>query len=68
MCVTSLLCGPRADLWPFYGLLCKRGRGEGVEIVKNKTKTRSEDPAATILENEKTVAPAGDEVAKRADR
>ena len=24
MCVTSLLCGPRADLWPFYGFLCKR--------------------------------------------
>ena len=24
MCVTSLLCGPRADLWPFYGLYCKR--------------------------------------------
>ena len=23
-CVTSLLCGPRAELWPFYGLLCKR--------------------------------------------
>ena len=23
MCVTSLLCSPRADLWPFYGLLCK---------------------------------------------
>ena len=22
MCVTSLLCGPRADLWPFYGFLC----------------------------------------------
>ena len=21
---TSLLCGPRADLWPFYGFLCKR--------------------------------------------
>ena len=19
MCITSLLCGPRADLWPFYG-------------------------------------------------
>ena len=19
MCVTSLLCGPREDLWPFYG-------------------------------------------------
>ena len=19
MCVTSLLCGPRADLWPIYG-------------------------------------------------
>ena len=24
MCVTSLLCGPRADLWPFYEFLCKR--------------------------------------------
>ena len=24
MCVTSFLCGPRADLWPFYGFLCKR--------------------------------------------
>ena len=24
MCVTSLLCGPRADLWPFYGFLCER--------------------------------------------
>ena len=24
MCVTSLLCGPRADLWPFQGFLCKR--------------------------------------------
>ena len=24
MCVTSLLCGPRADLSPFYGFLCKR--------------------------------------------
>ena len=23
MCVTSLLCGPLADLWPFYGFLCK---------------------------------------------
>ena len=23
-CVTSLLCGPWADLWPFYGLYCKR--------------------------------------------
>ena len=22
-CVTSLLCGPRADLWSFYGFLCK---------------------------------------------
>ena len=24
MCVTSLLCGPRANLWPFYGFLWKR--------------------------------------------
>ena len=22
MCVTSLLCGPRVDLWPFYRFLC----------------------------------------------
>ena len=24
MCVRSLLCGPWADLWQFYGFLCKR--------------------------------------------
>ena len=24
MCVTSLLCGPWADLWPFYRLYCKQ--------------------------------------------
>ena len=24
MCVTSPLCGPRADLWSVYGFLCKR--------------------------------------------
>ena len=24
MCVTSFLCGPQADLWLFYGFLCKR--------------------------------------------
>ena len=24
MCVTSLLCGPRADLWPFNGFLCEQ--------------------------------------------
>ena len=24
MCVTPLLCGPRADLWLFCGFLCKR--------------------------------------------
>ena len=24
MCVTSLLCGPLADFWLFYGFLCKR--------------------------------------------
>ena len=31
MCVTSLLCGPRADLWPFYGFLCKRFSLSGVK-------------------------------------
>ena len=24
MCVTSLVCGPQADLWQFNGILCKR--------------------------------------------
>ena len=24
MCVSSLLCDPRTELWPFYGFLCKR--------------------------------------------
>ena len=24
MCVSSLLCGPRANLFPFYGFLYKR--------------------------------------------
>ena len=24
LCVSSLLCGPRADLWPPYRLCCKR--------------------------------------------
>ena len=24
MCITSLLCGPWADLWPVYGYLCKQ--------------------------------------------
>ena len=24
MCLKSLLCGPRANLWPFYELYCKR--------------------------------------------
>ena len=24
MCVTSLLCGPQADLWQFHCVLCKR--------------------------------------------
>ena len=24
MCVTSLLCGPRADLWPFMGFYVKK--------------------------------------------
>ena len=33
MCVTTLLCGPRADLWPFYGLLCKRFSLSAEDIV-----------------------------------
>ena len=34
MCVTSLLCGPRADLWLFYGFLCKRFFGKPLYIEK----------------------------------
>ena len=38
ICVTSLLCGPRADLWPFYGFLCKPLYGEKtVYIITHKT-------------------------------
>ena len=36
MCVASLLCGPRADLCPFYGLLWKRF---SLSIYKEKTVT-----------------------------
>ena len=39
MCVTSLLCGSRAHLWPFYGFLCKRFSLSGV-----KTRLRSSPP------------------------
>ena len=42
--------------------------GSGGGGAKNKTKTLSEDPAATILEKREDRTPAGDEVAKRADR
>ena len=42
MCVTSLLCGPRADLWPFYGFLCKRfslyTRGKKARQVRLSTR------------------------------
>ena len=38
MCVTSLLCGPRADLWLFYGFLCKPlYREKTVHIKTHKT-------------------------------
>ena len=33
-CVESLLCDPRADLWPFYGFLC---REKTVNIKTHKT-------------------------------
>ena len=33
MCMTRLLCGPRADLWPFYGFLCKRFSLSAEDIV-----------------------------------
>ena len=44
MCVTSLLRGPRADLWAFYGFLCKRSaRGRGFFYQKPILKKRSPD-------------------------
>ena len=30
-----VLCGPRADLWPFYGFLCKRFSGK--PLYRQKT-------------------------------
>ena len=44
------------------------GGGGGGGEAKIKTKTWSEDPVATILEKREDRAPAGYEVAKRADR
>ena len=32
MCVTSLLCGPRADLWPFMGFCVKGFLSTAVSI------------------------------------
>ena len=37
MCVTSLLWGPWAHLWPFYGLYCKR-----FSLSINKTLSRGD--------------------------
>ena len=33
MCVTSLRCSPRADLWPFYGFLGKLFFSNGLAMV-----------------------------------
>ena len=38
MCVTSLLYGPRAYLWPFYGFLCKRFLSHTNPYILNVTK------------------------------
>ena len=40
MCVTSLLSGPRAYLWPFYGFLCKRfslSQGVSIQFFRSHT-------------------------------
>ena len=37
-CVKSLLCGPRVDLWPFCGFLCKR-----FSLYVNKTVIQREN-------------------------
>ena len=34
MCVTSLLCGPRADLWPFYGFLSEKRFSLYIKVKK----------------------------------
>ena len=44
MCVTSLLCGPRADLWPFYGFLCKRFSLYNLYIERKPFKTAINRP------------------------
>ena len=35
MCVTSLLCGPWPDLWPFHRLYCKRSGAPNDRMFPN---------------------------------
>ena len=51
MCITSLLCGPRVDLWPFCGFLCKRFSFY-VKFTKNEVGHSSE--AARLIHRRKT--------------
>ena len=55
MCVTSLLCGPRANLWPFYGFLCKRF-SLYIKVYQGWTLQRS-DPTDPPKENGRKFAP-----------
>ena len=38
MCVTSLLCGPWPDLWPFHRLYCKRSGAPNDRMFPNRQK------------------------------
>ena len=47
MCVTSLLCGPRADLWLFYGFFCQRFSlcRDCQKTPKSRSQTRTDTDA-----------------------
>ena len=47
MCVMSLLCGPRADLWPLYGLYLYRETESDIESeIERKPFTTTGSPSS----------------------
>ena len=57
MCVTSLLCGPWADLWPFYGLYCKRVSFSNKGLPRLGTPAKRPDRSTEVKENGRKFAP-----------
>ena len=57
MCVTSLLCGPWADFWPFYGLYCKRVSFSNKGLPRLGTPAKRPDGSTEVKENGRKFAP-----------